>query len=832
MRIITIGLLFIAHVGYAQFSINDLPAVTQEQLLVTQHPSDPTLEAEILIDNQYLSLKGKKIEELNLTNKRVFRLKVYTLIAYDLGKMSSEKNSKLKAVVYEIGKNNEGTPEVQKRKIYIGQANLLNLAELGAQFGDIIDISYETVAESGGYAWKLSSDYPTKEAFHLIDFPEVCVVERTNNYPELKYESQEGPLVPYFQAGGRPVRYKKNVFSAKLTDVSPTDQALSTLIYKGLNRSLLKHTNPDKFGEVSITDMEMTVYEHDSSANAVILYDRGKFDADDFMFTRHVRVKVLDKAGLSWGDWVFNTPSQGNFKVFVFNKNGDAIVKEKIERSSIYREEVIDGFFVYKVFAPNVKVGSIIDIEYSHPGFPYEWRFQHLIPVRHSELEIEDVRFKMVKKTYFGFEPIETLNTNHWRVNNMPAFQLEPHLNHYSNYITKFEFQFSSIYNTWEKISGLLSNYLYFGQTMKSMSFLNTKAKEIKASNLNELEKIDAAYNYIRENIKWNQVNSLVASRGYRSNFEKNHSGNSADINLMLIGLLNKIGITTYPVVLSTRDNGLLREFTTSINKLNYVVGYIENGTTKMLLDATSDNLKPGILPEKCLNGKGWLINDNTGTWIDLVGAHKKKVKQYVQIALNEDGFFEAKVNETKYDYTYLDWVKVREQHHEEGAYLSHLRTVYPDLELLDYKVKKINAEKLNVAEVVTIDMSNNVDDLGDEFIINPYLLTKIVNNPFKLASRKYPLDLSSPIEESATIVLQIPDGYQVKTIPASVKLTGSDDVSFTFLSQQTNGYLNISYKLQVNKSVFVDSEYAVFRQFHSQIVNKLNESIYLQKKI
>jgi hypothetical protein len=596
-----------------------------------------------------------------------------------------------------------------------------------------------------------------------------------------------------------------------------------------------------KFGKVSKEEINMTVYHKDSSASAVILHDYGGFNKNEFRFTRHIRIKVLKKAGTSWGNWVIKTPGTGDFKVLVFNKNGNEIEKVKALPSSIYKEEIVEGIYVYKVFAPNVKVGSVIDIKYSHFGLPYEWRFQHLIPVCHSELKIQDSEFIVYKKSYFGFEPINTVGVDHWVADDMPAFQVEPYLNDYSNYITKFEFQISRISfgtyqkhysTTWEKVNNVLNESTYFGLLTSSMGFINEKAKEIKNAPISDEEKIHLAYNYVKEHIKWNGSNSLYASKSYRTNFQKNHSGNSAEINLILIGLLQKIGITTHPVALSTRDNGKLREFDASLNKLNYVVGYVKTDHIELFLDASLDHLVPGLLPEKCLNGKGWLVNKSGGLWVELKSKHKKKIKQYVQIAMNDDGFFEATVNETKYDYSYLDWVNVREEHNEEGAYLSYLRTVYPNLELLDYKVKKSNMEKLNTAEVVTVDMSNQVDDLGDEFIINPYLLTKIGNNPFKLPSRKYPVDLSSPIEESATIVMQIPQGYQVKTTPESIKLMGPGNVYFTFLSQQANGYLNISYKLQVDKSVFVESEYDVLRQFYSQIVNKLNESIYLQKKI
>jgi hypothetical protein len=63
--------------------------------------------------------------------------------------------------------------------------------------------------------------------------------------------------------------------------------------------SFITYANPPiKFGKVSEEELLMTVYEHDSSAPAVVLCDYGFFNLRDYMFTRIVRIKILNKEGL------------------------------------------------------------------------------------------------------------------------------------------------------------------------------------------------------------------------------------------------------------------------------------------------------------------------------------------------------------------------------------------------------------------------------------------------------------------------------------------------------------------------------------------------------
>ena len=119
-------------------------------------------------------------------------------------------------------------------------------------------------------------------------------------------------------------------------------------------------------GKSLVADLERKSYPIDTSAQAIILFDVGQFNGSTLMFTRNLRIKILKKGGQSWGNWVFNTPSTSEFKVTVYNLEFGKVVAEKASGKSIYNEQVVNEFHVSKVFAPNVKVGSVIDISYNH----------------------------------------------------------------------------------------------------------------------------------------------------------------------------------------------------------------------------------------------------------------------------------------------------------------------------------------------------------------------------------------------------------------------------------------------------------------------------------
>ena len=596
-----------------------------------------------------------------------------------------------------------------------------------------------------------------------------------------------------------------------------------------------------KFGKVTMEELEMSVYPADSNAEAVILYDKGEFNPNEFEFTRHLRVKILKKSGTRWGNWTINTPRRANFRIVVHNiKNGEYVV-EKAKSNSIFKEEVIKGTRSYKIFAPNVTVGSVVEIKYTHRGLPREWRFQERIPVKYSELYLPPSGYMNFNKTHFGFEPIQTVGSNRWIAQDMPAFQAEPFINHYSNYITKFEIQvesfgFGSFSSSWEEISETLLESSRFGEVIKGCGFLNDYAKELKSKELSAQETILAAYDHIREQIKWNDIYRIMASDGYSVNYKKDHSGTSADINLILISLLKKVGITVYPAVLSTRDNGLILEFSPTINKLNHVIAYVKhetkNDTLEYLLDASSDKVTPGILPPNCLNGKAWVVLDkDKGSWLELNKDVISKKNQFINIVLGDDGSAVATVDQQFWNYAYLEWAEKREEDEDERKYIIDLEKEYPNITVTDYYVKKEEPNNLFVGEVFKIDLANYVLDAGNAVIFSPFLFFEYSENPFKSETRKYPVDLNFPRELSSTVIVQFPSKYKVMSMPESLQMRNPDSSAvFRFLSNTSGNRIQIQMKLQLNRSIFTEMEYLELRNFFSEVIKRVNQPLELNK--
>ena len=270
---------------------------------------------------------------------------------------------------------------------------------------------------------------------------------------------------------------------------------------------------PIKFGKINKKDLEMQTCIIDSTAPAVILCDYGYFNGNTFQFTRIMRIKILKKSGRGWGDWVINTRWKANVKGITYNLENGEIEKEKLKNSSIFNEIVYENRNRLRLSMPNVKVGSVIDIQWTYPGLPKDWYFQQRIPVLRSELIVENSTYISFRKNFFGYVPLNEASQNRWVALNVPAFNEEPYMSSPENYISKFEFDlkkvsFPGLYinfsGDWNGVSHTLFDMSYFGVPIKATNmFLKGMAKEISKKNVTDKQKVIAALDTLHS-IKWN----------------------------------------------------------------------------------------------------------------------------------------------------------------------------------------------------------------------------------------------------------------------------------------------------------------------------------------
>jgi len=596
---------------------------------------------------------------------------------------------------------------------------------------------------------------------------------------------------------------------------------------------------PLKFGQVSKADLANNVFAADTSAPAIVLCDYGYYSENRFQTVRILRIKILKKEGYAWADQSFNSDSKTDIKGITYNLEGDEIVETKLKNESIFKTRITEDYYEMRVAMPNVKVGSIIDIQFMYDGIPYEWDFQQEIPVVHSELVIEPSMYIAYHKNFFGYVPLAVNTSNRWVSVNVPAFKPEPFMSSSKNYRSRFEFDIESISfpgyyrsytTTWSAVRDLLYNSTYFGTVLESDGYMKSAAKEIMAQCTSKEEMIRMAYDYTKK-IKWDKTQRLLTDKTSLSSAFKEGNGNSSEINLALVQLLRKLEFDAGPVVMSTRGNGIISPVRPSINKLNYVIAAVFTENDTLLLDATEAKCPYTLLPMRDLNGRGQFMDKKRTGWIELEAS--KKDKQMVSYTLNleEDYSLKGKIAYSKGDYAALDLRNDYENFNSEDEYLTNYKEGKKGLKIVSYKIENLDSLYKPITEEFEVLLSNNVSEIDGELYITPLLYEQMKENPFKTTNRKYPIDFGYCRDKTFVINYTFPQGYTVQNIPEniSMKLPGNTAL-FSCKSMVTEGKITIIYKISINKSLFVETEYADLREFYNQIVTKSAEPIVLKK--
>lgn len=614
--------------------------------------------------------------------------------------------------------------------------------------------------------------------------------------------------------------------------------------------------SPIKFGDIPMEDLKMVQYEHDTSASAVVLTDYGHAEmsitssAIRMNFDRHIRIKILKKDGLEWANALIQLDHDGTgsseekvlkLRASTYNLENGQLVETKMSKDNVFQEK-FDKYTTHQKFTlPNVKVGSVIEYSYTISSAYWSslpnWQFQRSIPTRHSEYWAILPREMVYQKYMQGYVHVISKNPNsHWVAYNVPAFKAEPYMTSEEDYISRINFALSyinlptrqiEIMGSWEKMNKNLTEDQDFMNAVKGPAFLKKQVDEVIAGITDPEAKARTIYEYVRNTYQWNGVKDR-----YPDNIKKiveAKKGTSSDLNVLLAGMLNRAGIETEMVLLSTRDHGFIRRPFPMARQFNYNVCRVKLPDRTVLLDATDRYVPFGILPERCLNGEGFVISKTQSGWIDLDPKVKSKTVVSSIINIDPNGI----VNGTL-DYVHEGYAaaRIRNSYHAKGQeeYLKSFQGG-KTIEILESRYEDLKAIEKPAKESYEIVSNDLASSTGNQIYINPFVSDKITENPFRSDKREYPVDFVCPSEKVYISKIKIPAGYTVDELPpVKVIALPQNAGRFVYNISAMGDEITLTCILNINKAMFVQDEYAPLREFYNHIVAKQNEQIVLKK--
>lgn len=632
------------------------------------------------------------------------------------------------------------------------------------------------------------------------------------------------------------------------------------------------------FKEWAVTqaELDMKSFAQDTSAEAIYLQEFGDARITDdqqenILFKYHARIKIFKTKGFDHGNIViplyigdgnrFENVTDIEGRTFYTDEQGK-VQTQTFNASNIFREKGSKHWEYVKFAMPNIREGCVIEYKYTlRSPFHFnlrKWDFQANIPKLYSEYIVHIPAFYEYNITLKG--PLK-LSKNVgsvekecfvaggaradcskliYRIDNIPAFVREDNMTSASNFLSAITFELAQVTEVngtkhkitkeWRDIDLLLKKHESYGKQLKKTELFKEPVASITSDNPDELARAKAVYRYIKGWYKWNRQADMFSENIKRA-FES-HSGSTADINLSLAAALTEAGLNAETVVLSTRDNGIINKLYPTIGDFNYVIVKLNLNDKSWLLDASEPLLPFGLLPLRCINDQGRVISfDKPSYWIDMVASQKETRIYTADLTLQEDGKMKGIISKVSRGYEAFDKRNTIKSFNSVDEFVEDLDEKWAKTKVIKSKITNIDSLEESLTEIYTVEMDVFDDLNGDKFYLNPFFLSRISENPFKLDNRSYPVDLGAITDSRMIVTISLPEKFSVIGQPANIALAlpgGSG--KFLSTSSIIDNKIMLSEIKQLNKAIYTPDEYPLLKELYRQIVQAQKTDFVLQK--
>jgi len=648
----------------------------------------------------------------------------------------------------------------------------------------------------------------------------------------------------------------------------------SLLLFTSLYLQIFAVGQQQDFGDISRAMLEMEVYEKDSTADAVVLFDVGEVYVTEKLevnYERHIRIKILTDKGLDAGDISISFrddfPEQEikgiKAESQYIDENGK-VIKTKVGRRDRFENKISDTWKEVKFTIPGLRKGSVLEYRYemkseSAIDIP-DWYFQKQYPVIWSEYTLsipEWFDYLTYTRGYHPFyvneeEPYNEIANNSWGggfgysgtkyhyiMKDVPAIEAEPFMKAKVDYLAQIRFQLASykfptsaresVLNSWATVLEAINDSDNYGKRLKSSSLLKEKTNDAIEGNETELDKMIAIYDHVSSVMDWNEDHRFYIEEDLDKIYKKG-TGNGSEINLILTQMLKEAGINAKPVAVSTTNNGEIIGIYPLDNQFNHTITKVVIDDKVYLLDAKNEKRPYTLLPSSAINGKGFVINENNKIeWIDLKNNSDNRLVNFVNVSINEEGEITGNLQSKNYGYLGYLYKEILSQ--EDSVMSKEVEeVVFTNADNL--KIDSVHVDEETVNEFsYSVDFRLETDNLENVIYLNPMLIEAITENPFKKKTRTYPIDYDYTFNKRVIINFELPEGWEIAEYPESrgYKLTKNAG-GYVRLVQVSGNKLTVRYDYIISRKRLLPAEYDELRFMYDGIVKDNTERVVIKK--
>ncbi|MFT6937618.1 MAG: hypothetical protein ACJA1N_001922 [Saprospiraceae bacterium] len=528
------------------------------------------------------------------------------------------------------------------------------------------------------------------------------------------------------------------------------------------------------------------------------------------------------------------------FHIKIYDANGKMVKKIKnkavSDHSSYSNDTFNDGRYKY-ADATYAEYPYTVEYEYKktrtmtmfYPDWYINRDFE--ISVEQSEFEIITPKSIQVRHKAKNIEispkskSENGMNYYQFSVRNIPAFLEEPVSPIEDNILPHVFFapnkfgvaNYEGDMSSWEKL-GTFSYELNEGRDELSDDMRNTINKLIVDAETKE-DKIKILYRYLQENMRYVSIQLGVGGwQTFDAKYvERNKYGDCKALTNFMKSMLTEIGIESHAALLRSGDDAYDQTAGFSTADFNHVVLYVPNESKNgTWLECTSSDFPAGVIGSSNEDRFALLVKKEGSQLIRTPTSTKddNSLISNIKINISKDGTAQIKANQRAtghQDMTYR-YYALNESEDNIKRVLQNSFSL-PSFKIKDYALSP-SKDIPETDIMLDLEVPKYASKGGKRLFISPNPINQLTYIPREVKTRKLPIENRYAFSDVDVVTIEIPDGYEVESIPEENLTIENDFGKYAIKFEQKENQLIYTRTMERKLFSFPKERYTDYRDF------------------
>lgn len=607
-------------------------------------------------------------------------------------------------------------------------------------------------------------------------------------------------------------------------------------------------------------DLDIKTCSFAPDAAAVVLRKDATIIPDGYKMFSYIRtrIKILKQTGTGNGNIKIRYYHGGEVEKIAnltavtinYDAQGDKKMSPLSRKDIHYTKE--DQYYSTITFSmPEVREGSIIELSYISERRYYKvvdyWYFQDDLPVLHSMFDYTIMpgavfSYRVLKSAELPIHLKENKTEGRliFTMDNLPGVPDEPFMDAKRDYLSRVELQMNSVgsgidrqrfVGSWPELTLELLRDENFGLAIQK-KISGTEELINQAKMIADVkDRMNFVYRHVQQRLAWDGYIGIYTAEKLKSVWEKKQ-GSTAEINIILLNLLNAADVPASPLLVSDRSHGKVSTSHPFISQFSKVVAYVEAGGKTYYLDATGNQAKTELIPENLLNTQGYLVERKTSRFLTISDpSHFEKRNVGIAGKISANGILTGQVFVSDQDYA-----RMRREPQVRQNTQAFIRDTYIDpyakVKVDSFVVRNLEHDSLSLDQLVNFELE--LEKTGDYFLLTPNIFGGIEKNPFLADNRYTEINFGCKKLVSFSESFEVDDGFIIEALPKPTALRTADTGLLVSRSTDLTAdgkRIVVKLRFEINKTLYSAEEYDAVREFFKKMYSVLNDPIVLKKK-